>query len=344
MEDRKSPRSRWKKETKKKKEKGETLLLRFLRWTFPWKGDTGKTVLLKVIFLLCLVTCIVSGLFLYNSYREDAEADREYLNAQSLMNGTSQKEEEPLPEETPKLSLPEGYKEEYDALYQINQQLCGWIKIPETGIDYPVVHPEDNSYYLNHTFYGSYNRSGTPYLDYRCRSANGELSTNTIIYGHNLKSGRMFHDVVLYKDVSYYKEHPVVTFNTVYGDYSWKIIGMFFTNADMSLEDAFPYHMFIEKESDEQFYEVLNEAMQCSFFTTGVDVNADDKLLMLSTCDNAFENSRLVLLARQVRPGESAEVDTSSAKQNASQYLPKNYIDTFGGTYREWNEDYRFYS
>jgi len=84
--------------------------------------------------------------------------------------------------------------------------------------------------------------------------------------------------------------------------------------------------------------------MQRSFFTTGVDVNADDKLLMLSTCDNAFENSRLVLLARQVRPGESAEVDTSSAKQNASQYLPKNYIDTFGGTYKEWDDDYRFYS
>ena len=346
MKEKRAPKNRWRKEKKGSKEKSGNLFVRFLRWIFPWKGDTGKTVSLKIVFLICLVTCIISGVVLADSYIKDQQADHEYLHAQSLMGNSSAEKptEDPEEEDKPKLPLPEGYREEYDALYQINQQLCGWVKIEGTGIDYPVVHPDDNSYYLNHTFYGSYNSSGVPYLDYRCRSAGGALSTNSIIYGHNLNSGRMFHDIVHYKDVSYYKSHPVIEFNTVYADSSWKIIGMFFANADMSLEDAFPYHMFLEKETDEQFYDVLNNAMQRSFFTTGVDVNADDKLLMLSTCDNAFGDSRLVLLARQVRSGESAAVDTSSAKQNASQYLPQNYIDKFGGEYREWDKDYRFYS
>ena len=324
-----------------KNSKKTNWFLRFLKWIFPWKGDRPKMVAIKCVFLACIAAFAVSGWLLADYYIKDFAANEEYMKAQSLMNGngnsvSSTEEKEQLP-------LPAGYREQFNALYQINQKLCGWLKINGTGIDYPVVHPADNDYYLHHTFYDSYSSAGVPFLDYRCDFSEDNMSGNTIIYGHNLNSGRMFHDIVNYKNVSYYKEHPVISYNTVYADHDWKIIGMFFTNADMSLEDSFAYHMFINKQSDEEFYALLNEAMQRSFFTTGVDVNAEDKLLMLSTCDNAFDNSRLVLLARMVRPGESSEVDVSAARQNASQYLPQNYIDKLGGTYRPWDENYAFY-
>lgn len=318
--------------------KKQNWFLRFLRWIFPWKGNRPKLIATKSVFLICVIAFIVSGSLLLNYYIGDFEASGEYDNAQDLMSGNTTTV--PPDEQVP---LPEGYREQYNALYQINQKLTGWLKIGGTGIDYPVVQTTDNEYYLHHTFYDSSNSSGAPFLDYRCNFTEDKMSGNTIIYGHNLNSGRMFHDVINYKNVSYYKEHPVISYNTVYADHDWKIIGMFFTNADMSLEDSFAYHMFIDKQSDTEFYSVLNEAMQRSFFTTGVDVKADDKLLMLSTCDNAFDNSRLVLIARMVRPGESSEVDVSAAKQNASQYLPQNYIDKMGGTFREFNDSYAFY-
>ncbi len=320
-----------------KDEKKANWFLRFLKWVFPWKGDSSKAVVFKAVFLICVAVFAVSGWLLVDYYVKDLAANNEYLKARSLMGSAGSTVEKEL------LPLPEGYREQFNALYQINQRLCGWLKISGTGIDYPIVHPADNDYYLNHTFYDSYSTAGAPFLDYRCNFSEDNMSDNTIIYGHNLNSGRMFHDLIYYKNVSYYKEHPLIHYNTVYADHDWKIIGMFFTNADVSQKDSFAYHMFIDKQNDEGFYALLNEAMQRSFFTTGVDVQAEDKLLMLSTCDNAFDNSRLVLLARMVRPGESSEVDVSAAKQNANQYLPQNYIDKFGGTYRPWDEDYAFY-
>lgn len=321
-------------------EKGNWLI-RFLRWLLPWKGDRPKTVILKIVFLIFVIAFLVSGGMLLDYYIKDSMAGNEYTVLQSLKDG-SDPVQEPSATVEP-VEMPEGYRERFSALYQRNEEVCGWLEIAETSIDFPVVKPENNSFYLTHTFNGNCNTTGAPFIDYRNDFSEENMSTNTIIYAHNLNSGRMFHDLVNYKNVSYYKEHPVISYDTVYADHDWKIIGMFFTNADMSLEDSFDYHNFINKQSDEQFYSFLNEAMQRSFFTTGVDVNAGDKLLMLSTCDNAFDNSRLVVLARIVRPGESTEVDVSQARQNANQYLPQNYIDKMGGTYRVYNPDYVFY-
>lgn len=315
--------------------------MRFLKWLFPWKGDRLKTVFFKCVFLICVIAFVISGWFLASYYIEDFTAGNEYLTAKSLMGGSSSSVSNTETEE--KLPLPDGYREQYNALYQINQKISGWIKIDGTTIDYPVVQTSDNDYYLYHTFYNSYSTVGVPFLDYHCNFSEKNMSDNSVIYGHNLKSGRMFRSLINYKDVSFYKEHPIVHYNTVYADHDWKIIGVFFTNSDMSLDDSFAYHTVFDLDSDEEFYGLLNQAMQRSFFTTGVDVKSGDKLLMLSTCDSLIKDGRLVLVARMVRPGESSEVDVSAAKQNANQYLPKNYVEKQGGTYRPWDDSYAFY-
>lgn len=325
----------------KTEEKRPNWFLRFLRWLFPWKGDSVKTIVFKCIFLCCIIAFLISGGLLADHYLKEYEANNEYLDAQTLMSDGIANPGQTVT--TNPLPLPEGYRDRFNALYQVNQDITGWVKIDGTRIDYPVVHTQNNDYYLNHTFYKNYNPAGTPFLDYRCDFSIDNMSTNSLVYAHNLNSGAMFQNIVNYKNVSYYKEHPLVSYDTVYEDYDWKIVGMFFTNADMSLNDSFAYHMFINKSSDEEFYRVLNEAMQRSFFTTGVDVNANDKLLMLSTCDNAYDNSRLVLVARMVRDGEGTEVDVSKAQQNPNQYLPQNYIDKAGGTYREFDKNYQYY-
>ncbi len=320
------------------------LLLRVLKWLFPWKGDRVKTVVTKLVFLVCTAAFVVSGWLLADYYIKDFMVNEEYSSIKSLMgeNGSAVSSDLPPAEEL--LPLPAGYREQFSALYQINQKICGWLKIDGTGIDYPVVQAADNDYYLHHTFYDGYSSAGAPFLDCSCDFSVDSMSENLIVYGHNLNSGRMFHDLVRYKDVAYYKEHPVVSFNTVYADYDWKILGLFFTNADMGLDDSFAYHTWYGSKSEAEFFSQLNKAMQRSFFTTGVDVRSGDRLLMLSTCDNSFDDSRLVLLARMVRPGESAQVDVSAARANSSQYLPQNYIDKLGGVYRPWDENYVFYA
>lgn len=318
------------------KEKEGNRFMRFLHWLLPWKGDRTKTIVFKSIFLVCIAAFLVSGGLLLDYYIKDMTAGSEYDELQDLKRGSSSS--------SASAQLPADYSEDFWALYEKNPQICGWVEIPGTGIDYPVVQGKDNDYYLNHTFTNSYSTAGAPFLDYRNNFTEAGMSANSIIYAHNLNSGRMFHNLINYKNVSYYKEHPVVSYDTVYAEHDYKILGMFFVNADMTQADSFPYHMFIEKKSDAEFYQLINQAMQRSFFTTGVDVNPNDKLLMLSTCDNAFDNSRLVLVARMVRPGESADVDVSKAQKNAKQYLPQNYTNKMGGTYRELDPNYSFYS
>ena len=320
--------------------------LRFLHWLFPWKGDSVKLILLKSFFLVCVVGFCISAYVLCNYYFNNLIADNEYSSALNLISSSSSQASSDSASSASEnlLPLPAGYQERFNALYQANQQLRGWVKIDGTNIDYPVAQGSDNNYYLTHTFFNSGSSVGSVFMDYRCKFGPDAMPGNTILYGHNMQSGKMFHDIQNYKNVSYYKQHPFVQYDTVYADSNWKIIGMFFTNADFSQPDTFPYHMTFDFNDDTSFYNYVNQAMQRSFFTTSVDVKPSDKLLVLSTCDNAFENSRLVLIARQVREGESNAVDVNAAVQNASQYLPQNYIDKFGGTFHDLDGEYRYYS
>ncbi|MCC8072782.1 MAG: class B sortase [Clostridiales bacterium] len=97
------------------------------------------------------------------------------------------------------------------------ENCVAWLEIPNTDIDYPVMQKEnDPEYYLHRNYKGEYSYSGTPFLDGKCGV---ETSRNLIIYGHNMRDGTMFSDLMKYKDTDYCKEHSVVYLtvdNTVY--------------------------------------------------------------------------------------------------------------------------------
>ena len=306
------------------------LLRRFL----PWKGDPMKELIRKVLFLFFLAVFIVSIVFLARYILSDYTTGREYNDAQELFDGGTPAVD---------VDMPAGYRQQFGNLYSANADICGWLKIDGTAINYPVVQGEDDDFYLTHTFRKSENRVGVPFLEYLNDFTPDGMNHYCTIYAHNMKSGKMFHDLRYYKDVEYYKEHPLVSFNTVYEDYDWKIIGLFFTPGNPAQEDALFYHQRLENESTEEFYEFINALMQRSYFTTGVDVNENDHFLFLSTCDTLDLNSRIVLAARRVRPGESAEVDVSAAEQNYHQYFPRNYTDRIGSTYHEPDTNWVFY-
>lgn len=81
------------------------------------------------------------------------------------------------------------YRHDFDALNQLNSDCIGWVRIPDTGIDYPVMHtPDEPEKYLNKNYDGYFSYSGVPFLDARCTTYN----TNMIIYGHNMSTGTMF--------------------------------------------------------------------------------------------------------------------------------------------------------
>ena len=124
----------------------------------------------------------------------------------------------------------DGMLEKYRSAYNANNDLVGWIVVPNTSINHPVVQAKNNEYYLRRSFYGDYQRRGTVFMDYRDHAK--PLCKNTILYGHNFLDSTMFADLEKYKDIEFYKTSPVIQFDTIYEKHKWKIISVFLTNAD----------------------------------------------------------------------------------------------------------------
>lgn len=198
---------------------------------------------------------------------------------------------------------------------------AGRLVIEGLGVDFPVVQGSDNTYYLKHTLDGKTDKHGTLFAD--CNNNLRELNGNTVIYGHNMKDNTQFGMLNYYKDVSGYKDCPVVTFSTIYKDYQWKIFAAFLINTKPEDDNGYVFnYTATDFSSEKEFSEFYNEVMERSYFITDTDVSYGDKILTMSTCSTLFDNSRLVVMARLVREGESAETDTSSAYQNESQRFP----------------------
>ena len=229
--------------------------------------------------------------------------------------------------------MPEGYLEKFASLYSINSDIVGWIKISDT-IDLPVVRFGDNDYYLKKDFYKKDNYHGVPFMDYRCNAS--LTTTNTVIYGHNVKPDRMFASLLNYKKLAYYKQNPVFTFDTVYEESEWKILYVMIIDADSSRGEYFDYHNFINSSSDKDFYNFIEKCKRRTLINTTVDVNPTDKLLTLSTCGFDFNDERIVVVARKVRDGEDSEVDVKNAIANPKVQLPDIWYQIWGGEKPTW--------
>ncbi len=200
----------------------------------------------------------------------------------------------------------------------------GRLVIDGLGVDFPVAQCENNNYYLRRTLDGEKDKHGTLFADFRNNLE--ELDMNTIIYGHNMKDGTQFGLLNVYKKVSGYKRWPVVTFSTVYKDYQWKIFAAFLINTKAEDDDGYVFdYMKTNFSSEAEFSDFYNEVMERSYFITDTDVSYNDKILTMSTCSTLFDNSRLVVMARLLRDGESGKADTSSARANPGQRFPSAF-------------------
>lgn len=118
-------------------------------------------------------------------------------------------------------------------------------------------------------------------------------STNTIIYGHNIRTdGQMFNILKGYTSLEYYQQHPVIQFDSVYREGKYKIVSIFYTNTLAEHGEIFPYHEFIDAASEQETQEYIDDVLIRSIINTGVDVLPSDELLTLSTCTYEFHEAR----------------------------------------------------
>ena len=188
--------------------------------------------------------------------------------------------------------------EKYKKLFSQNKSLIGWIKIDDTNIDYPVMQTINNEYYLDHNYNQQYDKNGSIFLDKDCDITNP--GTNMIIYGHHMKSGKMFGNLQLYSNKSYYEKHPYIQFDTIYEEGKYQVMYVFRSRIYNEDEIVFKYYQFFDAATPEEFDSNMNEMAQIALYDTGVRATYGDKLITLSTCDNIEEYGRFVVVAKKI--------------------------------------------
>jgi SrtB family sortase len=286
----------------------------FFRFFLPWKGDKALDILMK----LALIAVVAVGAWAVVELGQDSYQD--YQTAVTLEKAVEALEQPPTEEAVSQ--LPEGYLSKFAALYEINDDVVGWITIPNTAINLPVVQSDDNEYYLNHNLYKEDDKNGLPFMDFR--NTLPELCNNTLIYGHNM-DGQMFENLTRYRSLDFYKENPVISFDTVYEESQWKVISCFEATTDPNVGQIFNYFNFVKTQNPERVQWYIDEITARSYFLTDVDVNIDDHFLTLQTCVNDRYNTKICLVARKVREGEDVSVNTENAVENPNRVLPHRY-------------------
>ncbi len=185
----------------------------------------------------------------------------------------------------------------YKDLYMQNGDMTGWLSVEGTKIDYPVMQCEDDEYYLHHDFEKEDSKYGCLYVRERADLENG---TNFVVYGHNMKDGSMFGELDLYLEEEFYKEHPNISFHTLYEEYTYEILAVFRSRIYGEKEDAFKYYQFYEAKTKEEFDDFYENVKELSLYDTGVEAEFGDTFLTLSTCAYHVKNGRLAVVAKRV--------------------------------------------
>lgn len=188
--------------------------------------------------------------------------------------------------------------DDYKTLYNNNKSLIGWIKIDDTLIDYPVMQSSNSEYYLNHNFNQKKDNNGSIFLDPECSIF--PRSDNLILYGHNMKSGKMFGSLKKYKSEDFYKKHAIINFDTIYEKGQYQIMYVFNEIIHDEVEVTFKYYQFVNANSAEEFNSNMSQMAEMSLYDTKVTANWGDKLITLSTCDYTADSERFVVVAKKI--------------------------------------------
>jgi sortase B len=180
--------------------------------------------------------------------------------------------------------------ERFLPLLEVNDETVGWITVPNTSVDYPVMKTVDNDYYLNHDFLRSRSDGGSIFMDFRNSGAGTDR--HTILYGHNMRDGSMFQGLMNYKERSFFDNNRFITFTNLYEEIEWEIFSAYVTDTNF-------YYIETRFRSNRDFVNFLSKLQEKSMFQQMIELTEEDQVLTLSTCSYEFDDARFVIHARK---------------------------------------------
>ena len=279
-----------------------------------------KRFIYILALLVCLAVFLVSGWLLLDYFLESKQQQSQFDDLAQLVDsvkatapaptqsadqpGQSPQDQpaqtEPLTHTTitdPKTGKDMEILAEYAQLYLLNTDLVGWISIPDTRMNYPVMQtPDRTDHYLHTDFYGKYSAHGCIYAREECDIS--APSDNITLYGHNMQDGSMFAVLHEYLEKEFWEAHRFIHFDTLTEHHTYEILAVFDTTASEGL--GFAYHLFVDAADEAEFDRFVATCKDLAYYDTGVSASYGDKLITLSTCEYTQTNGRLVVVAKRI--------------------------------------------
>ena len=245
----------------------------------------------KIILVICLIVFVASAGTLADYYLKAIRAQNAFKDLGNLKNT-----------ETKELKTDKGIVVgKYVDLYLANDDIIGWVKVDDTNINYPVMQTVGSpEYYLDKNFNEEYMASGTPFMD-----ANSDIfipTSNFLIYGHHMKDGTMFHDLLKYDDYEFYEAHKTFEFDTIYkgGQGTYEVIAAGYSQIFPIESTKFKYYKYAGITSESEFNEYVEGVQNIAEYDTGVTAEYGDQLVTLSTCAYHVEDGRFFVVGKRI--------------------------------------------
>ena len=249
----------------------------------------------KIILMICLIVFCGSAAYIGLYVKDNTEAEKGF-------KAVTEKKENGLEE-----------------VYLENPDTVGWIEIEGTKINYPVMQTVgDPEFYLRKDFEKSYSDAGTPFMDAMSSIGEGSGSYrdgrgtwNWFIYGHNMKFGTMFHDLLEYDSYDFWKEHKTLRLDVITegGDSAddieveegeYEILACAYSKIREVNSEGFRYYAYPGYNDRESFDEFVAGIKKESCYDTGITPEYGDQLVTLSTCAYHTDEGRFYMVARKV--------------------------------------------
>lgn len=249
----------------------------------------------KIVFMICLIVFVGSAAYLLNYVLGTTGASKDFQALKTT-------------EDESKVNL--------WALYDRNPDFRGWLDLEGTKIDYPVMQsdPEDPEFYLHLNFDKKWSNSGTPFID----SLSCDDSSNWLIYGHNMKIGTMFHDLLEYEDKEFWESHQTFKFDRLLikdppvdmekwdpdlaeenrGEY--EVVAACYSKIRSGDSKEFKYYNYFYIADEETFDEYVKGIKSESCYDTGAELSYGDQLVTLSTCAYHTDDGRFYIVGRRI--------------------------------------------
>lgn len=247
-------------------------------------NSKARNVILIIILAICVALVAFSVYKLIEISSEYAVGDNEYNNLIEIAMPSSK------PNDDSSEALPDDIENiDFSALKSLNPDIVGWISSPGTVINYPIVKGSDNSFYLTHTFDKTQNKNGCLFID---RENEADFSDdNTIIYGHHMKSGKMFASLCEYREQNYYENHPYMYLYTPDSVYKLHVFSAYITDNSKG-------YSTIRFQTPDDFNAQLKVWKSKSLIETNVEVTGEDKIVSMQTCTYEFADALFLVHAK----------------------------------------------